>query len=204
MYEVNMRSKKNTLTFHQKKKIITPRLIREIFSWLFVTALAVVIGIALVIFFGMQVKVIGDSMESALYNGQTVLVDRALSKIVSLKRGDIIVFLPNGNKNSHYYVKRIVGMPGDTLQIVDGVLKVNNIIIEDESEDFDKMEDAGIAANPIKLQSGEYFVLGDNRNSSEDSRSANIGVVKQSMVVGKIWFKLKSEDSAGGLVLNHY
>lgn len=204
MYEVNMRSKKNTLTFHQKKKIITPRLIREIFSWLFVTALAVVIGIALVIFFGMQVKVIGDSMESALYNGQTVLVDRALSKIVSLKRGDIIVFLPNGNKNSHYYVKRIVGMPGDTLQIVDGVLKVNNIIIEDDSEDFDKMEDAGIAANPIKLQSGEYFVLGDNRNSSEDSRSANIGVVKQSMVVGKIWFKLKSEDSAGGLVLNHY
>ncbi|MBP3197235.1 MAG: signal peptidase I [Butyrivibrio sp.] len=199
-----MRSKKNTLTFHQKKKIITPRLIREIFSWLFVTALAVVIGIALVIFFGMQVKVIGDSMESALYNGQTVLVDRALSKIVSLKRGDIIVFLPNGNKNSHYYVKRIVGMPGDTLQIVDGVLKVNNIIIEDDSEDFDKMEDAGIAANPIKLQSGEYFVLGDNRNSSEDSRSANIGVVKQSMVVGKIWFKLKSEDSAGGLVLNHY
>ena len=199
-----MRSKKNTLTFHQKKKIITPRLIREIFSWLFVSALAVVIGIALVIFFGMQVKVIGDSMESSLYNGQTVLVDRALSKIISLKRGDIIVFLPNGNKNSHYYVKRIVGMPGDSLQIVDGVLMINNIMIEDDSEDFDKMEDAGIAANPIKLQSGEYFVLGDNRNSSEDSRSANIGVVKQSMIVGKVWFRQKTEDSSGGLVLNHY
>ena len=199
-----MRSRKNTLTFHKKKKIITPRLIREIFSWLFVSILAVAVGIALVIFFGMQVKVIGESMESALYNGQSVLVDRALSKIVSLKRGDIIVFLPNGNKNSHYYVKRIVGMPGDTLQIADGALMVNGIIVEDDGQDFDKMEDAGIAANPIKLQSGEYFVLGDNRNSSEDSRSANIGVVRQSMIVGKAWFKLKTEDASGGFILNHY
>ena len=199
-----MRSRKNTLTFHKKKKIITPKLIREIFSWLFVSILAVAVGIALVIFFGMQVKVIGESMESALYNGQSVLVDRALSKIVSLKRGDIIVFLPNGNKNSHYYVKRIVGMPGDTLQIADGALMVNGIIVEDDGQDFDKMEDAGIAANPIKLQSGEYFVLGDNRNSSEDSRSANIGVVRQSMIVGKAWFKLKTEDASGGFILNHY
>ena len=199
-----MRSRKNTLTFHKKKKIITPRLIREIFSWLFVSILAVAVGIALVIFFGMQVKVIGESMESALYNGQSVLVDRALSKIVSLKRGDIIVFLPNGNKNSHYYVKRIVGMPGDTLQIVDGALMVNGIIVEDDGQDFDKMEDAGRAANTIKLQSGEYFVLGDNRNSSEDSRSANIGVVRQSMIVGKAWFKLKTEDASGGFILNHY
>ena len=92
-------------------------------------------------------------------------------------------------------------MPGDTLQIVDGALMVNGIIVEDDGQDFDKMEDAGIAANPIKLQSGEYFVLGDNRNSSEDSRSANIGIVKTNMIIGKVWFKLAGNDNSGGFIL---
>lgn len=199
-----MRSRRNTFTFHQKKKRITSKLIREIFSWIFVTVLAIVIATALVLAFGMQVRVIGDSMQPTLYNGQSVLVDKALSKIISPKTGDIIVFLPNGNVNSHYYVKRIVATPGDKIQIIDGALYVNDEIRMEDSDMYDKMEDAGIAANPIKLQSGEYFVLGDNRNSSEDSRSANIGIVKSGMIVGKAWFKLKSEDAHGGPILNHY
>ena len=199
-----MRSRRNTFTFHQKKKRITSKLIRDIFSWIFVTVLAIVIATALVLAFGMQVRVIGDSMQPTLYNGQSVLVDKALSKIISPKTGDIIVFLPNGNVNSHYYVKRIVATPGDKIQIIDGALYVNDEIRMEDSDMYDKMEDAGIAANPIKLQSGEYFVLGDNRNSSEDSRSANIGIVKSGMIVGKAWFKLKSEDAHGGPILNHY
>ena len=64
------------------------------------------------------------------------------------------------------------------------------------------MEDAGIATNEIKLGSGEFFVLGDNRNSSEDSRSANIGIVKTNMLIGKVWFKFKSGDTSGGFVIN--
>ncbi len=197
--------KKNTLSFHQKKKRITPGMIREIFSWVFITILAIVVSIALVIAFGMQVKVIGDSMEPNLYNGQTVLIDKALSKIISPKTGDIVVFLPNGNVNSHYYVKRIVACPGDSVQIVDGLLYINGTIKNEDSDTFDKIEDAGIAANIIKLGSGEYFVLGDNRNSSEDSRSANIGIVKQSMIVGKAWYKLALKEVAGGgPILNHY
>lgn len=199
-----MRSRRNTFTFHQKKKRITSKLIREIFSWIFVTILAIVIATALVISFGMQVKVIGDSMQPTLQNGQGVLIDRALSKIISPKTGDIIVFLPNGNVNSHFYVKRIVATPGDKVQIIDGSLYVNDELKMEDSDLYDKMEDAGIAASPIKLQSGEYFVLGDNRNSSEDSRSANIGIVKSGMIVGKAWFKLKFEDHHGGPILNHY
>ena len=199
-----MRSRRNTFTFHQKKKRITSKLIREIFSWIFVTILAIVIAVALVFAFGMQVRVIGDSMQPTLYNGQSVLIDRALSKIISPKTGDIIVFLPNGNVNSHYYVKRVVATPGDKVQIIDGILYVNDEIRMEDSDIYDKMEDEGIAANPIKLQSGEYFVLGDNRNSSVDSRSANIGIVKSGMIVGKAWFKLNSENARGGPILNHY
>ncbi len=199
-----MRSRRNTFTFQKKKKRITSKLIREIFSWIFITILAMVIAFALVLAFGMQVKVIGDSMEPSLYNGQGILVDKALSKIISPKTGDIIVFLPNGNINSHYYVKRVVATPGDKVQIIDGSLYINDEIRVEDDDIYDKMEDAGIAANPIKLQSGEYFVLGDNRNSSEDSRTANIGIVKSGMIVGKAWFKLRSEEAGGGLILNHY
>ena len=199
-----MRSRKNTLTFHQKKKIITPKLIREIFSWIIVTFLGIAIAMGLVFAFGMQVMVIGDSMEPSLVNGQKVLVDRALSGIISPKRGEIIVFLPNGNTNSHYYVKRVVGVPGDVVQITDGILYINNMPSGEDPESFDKMADAGIAANPVTLKSGEYFVLGDNRNSSEDSRSANIGIVSSNMCVGKVWFKLTFEDNKGGPVLNDY
>ena len=194
--------KKNTLTFHQKKKIITPKLIREILSWITVTIFAVALAFGFVFAFGMQVKVIGDSMEPSQYNGQTVLVNRLVYMLFSPKQGDVVVFLPNGNANSHYYVKRVVATPGDKVQIIDGSLYINGALFEDDDEKYDKMEDAGIASNEIKLGSGEFFVLGDNRNSSEDSRSANIGLVKTNMLIGKVWFKLKHEDVSGGFVLD--
>nr|MCR5025621.1 signal peptidase I [Lachnospiraceae bacterium] len=180
-----------------------PKLLKEIFSWVIITVAAFLVALILMAGFGMKVQVIGDSMEPTLVSGQGVFVNRAVFKILSPQKGDIIVFLPNGNTNSHYYIKRVVAVPGETVQITDGSLYINGEVCE-EGEDFDKMEDPGIAANSIKLQSGEYFVLGDNRNSSEDSRSANIGVVKTSMVVGKIWFKLGKEDAGGGFVFSNY
>ncbi|MCR5403818.1 MAG: signal peptidase I [Butyrivibrio sp.] len=201
-----MRRRKNNLYYNtnkKKKSFITKELISEIISWISITAIAIVIAIALVTAFGMQVKVIGDSMEETLNNGQGILIDRVLSRIASPKKGDIIVFLPNGNKNSHYYVKRIVATSGDTVQIIDGRLYLNNQKV-DEGNAYDTMQDAGIAENAIKLSSGEYFVLGDNRNSSEDSRSANIGIVRQNMIVGKAWFKLKSDNASGGFIMNDY
>ena len=196
--------KRNTLTFYQKKKKITPKLFREIFSWISITIVAGLIAFGLVLAFGMQVKVIGDSMEPTISNGQSVVVNRASLMILSPKIGDIIVFLPNGNVNSHYYVKRVVAGPGETVQITDGILYVNGEERDGKKDIYDKIEDAGIAANPVKLGSGEYFVLGDNRNNSEDSRGANIGVVKQSMMVGKVWFKLRLEGAESGPVLNNY
>ena len=196
------RRKKNTLSFSQKKKIITPKLIKEIFSWITVTIIAVALAAVFVFMFGMQVKVIGDSMEPSAYNGQTVLVNKLVLKILGPSTGDIVVFLPNGNVNSHYYVKRVVAGPGDKVQIVDGLLYINGEAQTEDQDKYDKMEDAGIASNEISLKSGEYFVLGDNRNSSEDSRSANIGLVSTNMMVGKVWFKLGQEGHSGGFILD--
>ncbi len=191
---------KNTFTYHQKKKIITPKLIREIISWITVSIVAVALAFAVVTAFGMQVKVIGDSMQPTVYNGQGILVNRLVFKLFGPKRGDVVVFLPNGNANSHYYVKRVVAVPGEKVQIIDGELYVNGVKAEEDSETYDKMEDSGIATNELKLGSGEYFLLGDNRNSSEDSRSANIGVVTTKMMVGRAWFKLKTETEGSGFI----
>jgi len=107
-----MVSKRN-LYLNPKKTIITPKVLHEIFSWLIVTAISIFLATVFVIALGMQVTNIGDSMSPSLESGQVVLVDRLKYKILRPSAGDIIAFLPNGNSNSHYYVKRVVATPGD-------------------------------------------------------------------------------------------
>ena len=102
----------------------------------------------------------------------------------SPKRGDIIVFKPKGNESSHYYTKRIVGLPGETVQIVENRIYINGEKLE-EDYTTTKIDTAGIAAEKVKLGGDEYFVMGDNRKNSEDSRSADIGAVKRSYIYGK-------------------
>lgn len=183
------------LSFYEKKKKISKEMIREIFATIFFCFAAVLIAFVLVFSFGMKISVIGVSMEPALYNGQEVLVDRFSYKLLSPKRGDIVAFLPNGNKNSHYYLKRVVGLPGETVQIIGGYVYIDGVLLE-EDESYDKIADAGIAEVQITLGIDEYFVLGDNRNNSEDSRSGNIGAVKKDNITGKAWFHLGSEESS--------
>lgn len=185
------------LNFYRKRKKISPTLVKEIISWTFGVLVTVFIAYVLSYFVGMTTNVIGVSMEPNLYNGQTIFVDRFSYVLFSPQKGDVIVFLPNGNVNAHYYVKRVVAVPGDTVQIIDGRLYVNGNVQEDE---FDKMADAGITENEVFLKKDEYFVLGDNRNSSEDSRSANIGPVKREDIIGKAWFRLGTEEKAMGFI----
>lgn len=180
-------------------KKINIDVIKEIFSWLFWCVISVVIAVVLMYAFGLRTNVIGNSMEPGLYSNQQILVDRLIYQISSPSRDDVIAFLPNGNENSHYYIKRVVGLPGDTLQIIGGYVYVNGLKLE-ETGGFDKIAEAGIAENEIYLGADEYFVLGDNRNKSEDSRSGNIGIVKSSYILGKVWFKLSEKLENMGLV----
>ena len=183
------------LSFYKKKKKLSANTIREIWSWIFGVFLSLFLAFVLVWSVGMKTSVIGESMETSLYNGQEILINRFIYTISSPKRGDVIVFLPNGNQNSHYYVKRVVGLPGETIQIVDGFVYVNGKQILEDEKTFDKMADAGIAANEVVLGKDEYFMLGDNRNNSEDSRAANIGPVKKDTIIGQAWFHMASQNS---------
>ena len=191
-------ARKKGLTFYEKEKKINKSTIHEILSTLFYCGVAVFLAFVLVFSVGMKISMVGVSMEPALYNGQEVLINRFIYKITSPKRGDVIAFLPNGNQNSHYYLKRIVGLPGESIQIIDGYVYINGERVPED--EYDKMADYGIAENEIQLGSDEYFVLGDNRNMSEDSRSGNIGAVKKDTIAGKVWFHLSCDEEGTGFV----
>lgn len=159
---------------------------------------AIMLALFLVSNWGIKTSVIGSSMEPYLNNGQTVFISKLSYLVKKPRSGDIIVFLPNGNKNTHYYIKRVVAVPGDVVEFRNGRLYVNDV--EETDPKIDKAQDAGIAENPITLSVDEYFVLGDNRNNGEDSRSGNIGPVKFELIEGRAWFKTTSGDSIAGFI----
>lgn len=192
-----MAKKQKGLQFYRRKKKINKSIVREVFIYILLIAIAVFLAWVGNYFYGTTTNMVGISMEPTLGNEQAVLVDRFCYVLGSPSRGDVIAFLPKGNENSHYYIKRVVGIPGDHLQIVDGVLYVNGL---ESPLVTDKLLDGGIAANGLVVENGQYFVIGDNPNYSEDSRSANIGTVSMDTVLGRIWFRLENETDKAGFV----
>lgn len=185
------------LSFYKKKKKISPGVVREAFTWLFGILVSIFIAGVLVYFLGMTTNVVGVSMEPTLYNEQKIFINRFVYVVSSPDRGDVVVFLPNGNENAHYYVKRVVAVPGDKVIVQSGVLYVNGIESPWVTE---RLSDPGIAENEITLGSGEYFCIGDNPGNSEDSRSANIGPVQETDIIGKAWFHASCEESGMGFI----
>ncbi|MCR5271442.1 MAG: signal peptidase I [Lachnospiraceae bacterium] len=182
-----MPGRRKGLHFGREKKKMNISLIKEIAIWTVEIFIVLLIAFVLVTFIGMRTTVLGQSMSPTLESGEEVIVNRFIYIVSEPKRDDVIVFLPNGNEKSHYYIKRVIGVPGDTVQIKDGVVYVNGEVYEDEL-DAQAIADAGIAEEEITVGDDEYFVLGDNRNNSEDSRYANIGNVKKEYINGKAWF----------------
>lgn len=171
----------------RKKREVNTVLLGKVIAWIMEILLTVAVAAVIVFFLGVRVSVVGSSMEGTLNNGDTVLVNRFVYKLSSPKANDIIVFLPNGNDKSHYYVKRVIAGPGDTVQIKDGKVYVNGEPFREEIEN-PVIENGLLAEEPVTVGVDEYFVLGDNRNNSEDSRYANIGNVKREHIIGKAWF----------------
>lgn len=187
--DLRFAGKRGRLRVRQRKEKarVHKRNIREIIKWAIQIGLVCVLAFMLVWFFGQRVSNAGDSMKPVLNNGDVVLVDRLVYNAVKPGRGDIVAFKPDGNENAHFYIKRIVGLPGETVEIKDKSIYINgkkqtrHIFARD-------IKEAGIAKKPVKLKKDEYFVMGDNHESSDDSRMAEIGNVKRNEIYGKIWF----------------
>jgi len=138
----------------------------------------------------------GKSMENTLSDGDHLYVEKISYRLGLLKRFDIIVFYPYGRDHEDYYVKRIIGLPGETVQIIDGKIYINGEVLE-ENYGKEPILDPGRAVQPITLADDEYFVLGDNRNISKDSRYPNVGNVKKENIGGKAFFRVSPLNKFG-------
>lgn len=194
--EKTMRRRHSGLNFGRQRKKFNFPLFKEVLSW--ILEIVIIIGIAYVLVssFGYRTTVVGQAMEPTLNAGEQIFIDKFLYVVSKPKAGDVIVFLPNGNEKSHFYVRRVIAVPGDTVQIKNGAVYVNGTIYDEEIE-VSSIDDPGIASDEIKLGTDEYFALGDNRNNSDDSRYANIGMIKKNYIIGKAWFYFSSIRKLG-------
>ena len=161
---------------------------REILSW--GLYLVVIFGLTylIVTYVGQRTSVSGSSMETTLSDGDNLIVDKISYRFRAPKRYEIIVF-PFKQAENTYYIKRIIGLPGETVQVKDGYVYINGKKL-DEHYGHELMDKAGIAEEPVLLGDDEYFVLGDNRNHSSDSRDPSVGVLKKEDLIGRAWIRI--------------
>ena len=153
-------------------------------------------------FVGQRTEVEEASMENTLHNGDNLIVDKLSYRFHDPERFDIIVF-PFQFQDNTYYIKRIIGLPGETVQIMDdGSIYINGEKLEENyGMEVIKPETIGRAAEPIELGDDEYFVMGDNRNNSSDSRTDMVGNIKRENIIGKAWLRIWPVSDFG--VLQH-
>ncbi len=138
---------------------------------------------------GQRTEVIGESMEFTLMDGDNLLVDKLSYRFHDPERFDIVVF-PYRNDPSTYYIKRVIGLPGETVQINEkGEIFINGEKLE-EYYGREVIKDPHRASEPILLADDEFFVLGDNRNNSKDSRWEDVGNIKKSELTGKVFVRI--------------
>lgn len=168
---------------------------RELLSLLGYLAVVLVVTFIIVNYVGVRTEVVGTSMTPTLENGDQLIVEKVSYYFTEPQRYDIIVF-PYPEDPKKHYIKRIIGLPGETVQIINGYVYINGELL-DEHYGNEVMNNAGVASEPVVLGDDEYFVLGDNRNNSEDSRYAAVGNIKRSDISGRAWLRIWPFDSFG-------
>ena len=160
--------------------------IRSVMSW--VVDIVVVLAFAWFCLhaFGGQIVIAGQSMMPLLNPEDVVLVNRLSYDFGKPDRLDVVVFERGDSKTN---VKRVIGLPGEEILIQGGYVYIDGERLE-AGDNLDQVSLAGLAESPVKLGADEYFLLGDNRDSSEDSRFANVGNVKEAQILGKVWLRI--------------
>lgn len=175
-------------------------ILKEILSTSIYLLVVLCVAYLIITYVGQRTQVSGSSMETTLSDGDNLLVDKITYRFSEPKRFDIIVF-PFQYDTDTYYIKRIIGMPGETVQIdYDGNIYINGSLLE-ESYGREVIQNPGRAAEPITLGEDEYFVMGDNRNNSSDSRDPSVGNIHRKDIIGRAWVRIWPFSKFG--VLKH-
>lgn len=177
------------------KKVNLKKVMRELLNWFIILFSAAVLGYGFVTFGIQTVHVNGPSMENTLYADDVVLINKIIYRVQSVKRYDVVA-IKKMDRDGYFEIKRVVGLPGETVQIVGGKVVIDGMVLDDIPIE-DSIMTAGLAANPITLSDNEYFVIGDNVNNSEDSRYANMGTIMKSEIKGKVFYRLLPKESKG-------
>lgn len=167
-------------------------------EWIIYILAVVVISFCIVTFVGQRTVVDGDSMNDTLQDKDNLIVDKLSYRFTDVDRFDIVVFKYHEDPKT-YFIKRVIGLPGETVQIIGDDIYIDGEILE---EDFGKepMESPGRASEAITLGEDEYFVLGDNRNDSRDSRDPSVGNVERDSIIGRALFRITPLNKAGLLL----
>lgn len=160
------------------------RMLKNIYKYLFIF-IFIIVGILFIRKYIVQhVVVDGSSMNNCMFNNDHLLIEKVSYRFKTPERFDIVVFEPYLDDES-YFVKRIIGLPGEKVRISDGKIYINDTLLEESYGVDDTIANSGIANSSIYLESDEYFVLGDNRELSLDSRDSRVGNISGSRIVGK-------------------
>ena len=174
-------------------------IIKELAGWLLYIVLIIALTWIVVTFVGQRTEVSGSSMETTLSDKDQLIVDKMTYRFRDPKRYDIVVF-PYQYQDNTYYIKRIIGLPGETVQILSGMVYIDGMSL-DEHYGNEIMENPGIAEEPLTLGEDEYFVLGDNRNNSSDSRASDVGLIHRKDLIGRAWIRVWPLSQIG--VIHH-
>lgn len=186
---------------NKKKQKEQTSMIREILSWIIYIAAVIVLTYLVITYVGQRTEVNGESMVETLQDGDNLIVDKISYRFRDPERYEIIVF-PFEYEDDTYFIKRIIGLPGETISIVDGKVYINGELLEDEVYGREIMEQGDGSLwqmEPLQLGEDEYFVLGDNRNNSMDSRDPSVGVLTRDDLMGRAWIRIWPFDSFGAI-----
>ena len=148
------------------------------------------------IFFFQSITMQESSMEPTLETGERFFINKLIYKFTSPDRGDIIAFTKDGSDDAPVHIKRVIGLPGERIEIRDGLIYIDGEEYEEEG-DLPQITNPGLAEDGVTLGNDEYFVLGDNRNNSEDSRFAEVQNIDKKHIEGKLWFCIYPADQIG-------
>lgn len=191
-----MRRRRRYKSSYDRDEFDVKNFVSGVGQWAIAILIVVILAYSIVTFGIQSVTMVGQSMTPALTNQDVLMLNKAAYIFREPKRYDIIAFKLKEDTDGYFNIKRIIGLPGETIQIKNGKIFINGNVLKDLPFD-DLIMTEGLAASEITLDDGEYFVMGDNCNNSEDSRYVNISNISEKEISGRVFFRISPRSEFG-------